>query len=80
MRRTPSCAKKLGFVRNISASQYEADKEKAMQAIKQKHAEEEEREKQVIAANKRKRKINKARIKVEENHKRQQLQNECILV
>jgi hypothetical protein len=38
----------LGFVKNISKIQYEADKEKAMLAIKQKHAEEEERQKQVI--------------------------------
>jgi hypothetical protein len=64
-----------GFIRKISAGQHEADKEKTMQAISKKHAEEVERKTQVLAEKKRKRKINEARVRVEENHKRQQLQN-----
>jgi hypothetical protein len=51
-----------GFIRKISAGQHEADKEKTMQAISKKHAEEVERKTQVLAEKKRKRKINEARV------------------
>ena len=66
----------FGFVKNISNIAHESQKEKTMLIIKQKHAEEEERQKQVKVENRRKRKRNIARLKVEENHKRQQLRNE----